>query len=191
MREAERQQAAEAPPEAEDTTEANEPTGESPEQKKKRKRKESVALARIKQSKEFARRKSRRTGEPDEDDDIIAQEMLHEKSRPMPGQLENCEICSKRFTVTPYSKTGPGGGLLCAKCSKEVADDEKKTKAKKRAPRTGRRQNQSNLLDGIAQHGALSLVEMCTKVSTADPESLLCVANRFFLSRKLPITSMI
>ncbi|KAF7620139.1 hypothetical protein AFLA_005453 [Aspergillus flavus NRRL3357] len=31
------------------------------------------------------------------------------------------------------------------------------------APLTGRRQNQSNLLDGIAQQGALSLAEMCTK----------------------------
>lgn len=167
MREAERQEA-EAPPEAPEvleTPDTNDNAGESPEQKKKRKRKESATLARIKQSKEFARRKSRRTGEPDGDDDILAREMLHEKSRPMPGQLENCEICSKRFTVTPYSKTGPNGGLLCAKCSKEVADNEKKSKAKKRSPRTGRRQHQSNLLDGVAQHGALSLAEMCTKVS--------------------------
>ena len=82
----------------------------------------------------------------------------------MPGQLENCEICSKRFTVTPYSKTGPNGGLLCAKCSRSLEDDGKKPKAKKCGPRTGRRQNQSNLLDGIAQQGALSLAEMCIKV---------------------------
>ncbi|KAH8432581.1 DNA repair protein Rad7, protein [Aspergillus melleus] len=162
LREAERQEAAQTPPDAAEPSEG-ENTSESPEQKKKRKRKESATLAKIKQSKEFARRKSRRTGEPDGDDDFIAREMMHEKSRPMPGQLENCEICSKRFTVTPYSKTGPKGGLLCAKCSKEVADNEKSSKPKKRAPRTGRRQNQSNLLDGIAQHGALSLVEMCTK----------------------------
>ena len=89
---------------------------------------------------------------------------MGETSRPLPGQLENCEICSKRFTVTPYSKTGPDGGLLCAKCSKELANEEKKSKQKKRGQRTGRRQKQSNLLDGIIQHGALSLVEMCTKV---------------------------
>lgn len=89
---------------------------------------------------------------------------MYERSRPAPGQLENCEICSKRFTVTPYSKTGPNGGLLCPKCSKDLISDEKKSKGKKRGPRSGRRQNQSNLLDGIAQRGALSLVEMCTKV---------------------------
>ncbi|EAW11797.1 DNA repair protein Rad7, protein [Aspergillus clavatus NRRL 1] len=143
--------------------EYEEDPSESAEQRKKRKRKEAAALARIKQSKEFARRKSRRTGEPDGDGDLIAREMMHEKSRPLPGQLENCELCSKRFTVTPYSKTGPNGGLLCAKCSKEIGNDEKKSKAKKRGPRTGRRQNQSNLLDGVASQGALSLVEMCTK----------------------------
>ena len=121
-------------------------------------------MQKIKQSKEFARRKARRTGEPDGDDDIIAREMMYEKTRPMPGQLENCEICSKRFTVTPYSKTGPNGGLLCAKCSKDLADKEKKSKPKKRGPRSGRRQNQSNLLDGVAHRGAQSLVEICIKV---------------------------
>lgn len=141
---------------------------ETPEQKK-RKRRESAAVQKIKQSKEFARRKARRTGEPDGDDDgdddIIARGILYEKARPMPGQLENCEICSKRFTVTPYSKTGPNGGLLCAKCSKDLADKEKKSKPKKQVPRSGRRQNQSNLLDGVTQRGAQSLVETCTKVN--------------------------
>lgn len=120
-------------------------------------------MAKIKQGKEFARRKAARKGE-DSDDDEIARDMMHQKSRPLPGQLDNCEICQKRFTVTPYSKTGPDGGLLCAKCSKELAKDEKKAKPKKTAPKTSRRQNQSKLLDGIAQQGASSLVEMCTKV---------------------------
>ncbi|PYI10529.1 leucine rich repeat protein [Aspergillus sclerotiicarbonarius CBS 121057] len=137
--------------------------GESAEDRKKRKRKEAVAFAKIKQSKEFARRKARRMGGPDDADDELAREMMHERSRPLPGQLENCEICGKRFTVTPYSKAGPQGGLLCAKCSKALADDEKKPKANRRGARSGRRQNQSNLLDGLAQQGALSLAEMCTK----------------------------
>lgn len=100
----------------------------------------------------------------EEDDDLIAKDMIDEKSRPMPGQLENCEKCGKRFTVTPYSRAGPNGGLLCAKCSKEVADEGKKAVPKKRGPRSGRRQVQSNLLDGIIQYGSMSLVEMCTKV---------------------------
>ncbi|GAB1217056.1 hypothetical protein ATERTT37_006278 [Aspergillus terreus] len=165
VREAERQQSVDTPSDAQaqDAEESETNPSESPEQKKKRKRKEAATLAKIKQSKEFARRKARRIGEPDDDDDLIAREMMDEKSRPLPGQLENCELCGKRFTVTAYSKTGPNGGLLCAKCSKELANDEKKAKAKKRGPRTGRRQNQSNLLDGITQQGALSLAEMCTK----------------------------
>jgi DNA repair protein RAD7 len=148
---------------AADNDEYEDNVGESPEERKKRKRKEAATLAKIKQSKEFSRRKARRVGEPDDDDDFIAREMMEERSRPLPGQLGNCEICSKRFTVTPYSKTGPNGGLLCAKCGKELGDKEKKSQPKKRGPRTARRQNQSDLLDGIAQEGALSLVEMCTK----------------------------
>lgn len=136
---------------------------ESAADKKKRKRKEAVALAKIKKSKEFARRKAQGTGESDNDDDI-AREMMCENSQPFAFQLENCEICGKRFTVTPYSKAGPRGGLLCAKCSKELADDEKKPRANRRGPRSGRRQKQSNLLDGFAQPGAPSLAEMCTKV---------------------------
>ncbi|XRM40316.1 UV-damaged DNA-binding protein rad7 [Aspergillus tubingensis] len=135
---------------------------ESAADKKKRKRKEAVALAKIKKSKEFARRKAQGTGESDNDDDI-AREMMCENSQPFAFQLENCEICGKRFTVTPYSKAGPRGGLLCAKCSKELADDEKKPRANRRGPRSGRRQKQSNLLDGFAQPGAPSLAEMCTK----------------------------
>ncbi|KAL1999064.1 hypothetical protein VTN02DRAFT_5109 [Thermoascus thermophilus] len=89
--------------------------------------------------------------------------MMYQKARPVPGQLEHCEICGKRFTVTAYSKTGPNGGLLCSKCSKELGDEEKKPKAKRRGPKSSRRQNQSNLLDGLVQHGAISLVEMCVK----------------------------
>ncbi|KAL2784865.1 hypothetical protein BJX66DRAFT_76753 [Aspergillus keveii] len=159
----EQQENAEQGSNAADNDEYEDNVGESPEERKKRKRKEAATLAKIKQSKEFARRKARRVGEPDDDDDFIAREMMEERSRPLPGQLDNCEICSKRFTVTPYSKTGPNGGLLCAKCGKELGDKEKKSQPKKRGPRTARRQNQSDLLDGIAQEGALSLVEMCTK----------------------------
>lgn len=187
MRQAEQEATANEPAdEAEEEDEYEDNDGETAEQRKKRKRKEAATLAKIKQSKEFARRKARRTGEPDDDDDAIAREMLYEKSRPMPGQLENCELCSKRFTVTPYSKTGPNGGLLCAKCSKEVADDERKSKAKKRGPRTGRRQNQSNLLDGIVPQGALSLVEMCAKVNTLN-QSFDTSCSRLTVYRKLLI----
>lgn len=178
MRQAEQEAAANEPAdELEEADEYEDNDGETAEQRKKRKRKEAAMLTKIKQSKEFARRKARRTGEPDDDDDVIAREMMYQKSRPMPGQLENCELCNKRFTVTPYSKSGPNGGLLCAKCSKEVADDERKSKAKKQVPRSGRRQNQSNLLDGIVQQGALSLVEMCAKVNFLTNPSIRLVRD--------------
>ncbi|KAL1968473.1 hypothetical protein VTN77DRAFT_1683 [Rasamsonia byssochlamydoides] len=163
LREAERQAELERRENELEEEEYDNNPNETPEERKKRKRKEAATLAKIKQSKEFARRKAQRAGGPDDDDDKIAREMMYQKSRPLPGQLENCEICSKRFTVTAYSKTGPRGGLLCAKCSKELADEEKKAKPKKTGPKSRRRQNQSNLLDGLVQQGALSLVEMCTK----------------------------
>ncbi|KAL3477845.1 hypothetical protein BJX99DRAFT_118542 [Aspergillus californicus] len=166
VREAENQpdEEQQQPENAAEDDEHEDDVGELLEETKKRKRKEAAAITKIKQSKEFSRRKARRVvDDPDDDDDFVATEIMHERYRPMPGQLDNCDICSKRFTVTPYSKTGPNGGLLCTKCSKELNDKEKKSQPKKRGPRTGRRQNQSNLLDGIAEHGALSLVEICTK----------------------------
>lgn len=139
------------------------PEPESPEDKTK-KRKRQQAIEKIKKSKEYARRKARRTGEPDDDSDALADEMMNEKQRPIPGQLENCEICGKRFTVTAYSKNGPNGGLLCADCSKKHVDGDKKGPAKKPSSGIGRRQNQSNLLDGMKPHGTQSLLETCIKV---------------------------
>ena len=136
------------------------------EQKKKRKRQEDKAIAKIKQSKDFKRRKASKPGETDGDDEDIAWDM-YKKSKPLPGQLENCDICDKRFTVTAYSKTGAEGGLLCANCSKAVDADQKKEKPKKAAAnKTKRRQVQSNLLDGIVQLGSKSLQELCVEVSS-------------------------
>lgn len=91
---------------------------------------------------------------------------MYTRRKPLPGQLENCEKCEKRFTVTAYSKTGPDGGLLCTKCSKEQEDQKKKDqKSKKQAvSRDKRRHVQSNLLDGIVQIGSRTLQELCIKV---------------------------
>ncbi|KAI4217737.1 MAG: hypothetical protein LQ351_000333 [Letrouitia transgressa] len=132
-------------------------------QKKKRKRKEEKVLAKIKESKEFNKQKKKK-GKHDDDDSGPMWDM-YAKSAPMPGQLENCEACQKRFTVTAYSKEGPGGGLLCTKCSKEQETQRKKdAKPKKQAgPRERQRQARSNLLDGLVQNGSPSLLEMCIK----------------------------
>ncbi|KAJ5732811.1 hypothetical protein N7493_004292 [Penicillium malachiteum] len=138
-----------------------EPEPESPEQEA-RKRKREQAIEKLKNSKEFSRRKkNRRLG--DENDDELADEMLKEKNQPVPGQLAHCEICGKRFTVTAYSKTGPLGGLLCPDCSKKHTGKDKKDEPKKRGMGINRRQNQSKILDGVVQLGARSLMEMCIK----------------------------
>jgi len=153
----------------EDEMEAEEDeNGETVEERKKRKRKEEKALAKIKQSKEFKRKKSehKRNYSDDESDDAIARSMLA-KAQPLPGQLENCEICEKRFTVTPYSKTGPDGGLLCAKCSKELANEQRKSQPKKRgAPKGKRRQTESDRMMGNVKPGSKSLLETCVVVSS-------------------------
>ena len=105
-----------------------------------------------------------------EDNDYDFSMDIYAKKKPLPGQLENCELCGKRFTVTPYSKTGPDGGLLCAQCSKEWEAERKKNEKKKRETlgREKRRQVQSNLLDGIVQLGSKSLQELCIKVTNTD-----------------------
>ena len=122
-------------------------------------------MTKIKDSKNFKRQKRAKEGEPDEDEDGIAWDM-YTKSKPLPGQLENCELCEKRFTVTAYSKTGPHGGLLCTKCSKEQEAETKKDNKKKKPAmaRELRRQVQSKLLDGIVQKGAKSLQALCVEV---------------------------
>ena len=75
---------------------------------------------------------------------------MYKKAKPLPGQLENCELCDKRFTVTPYSKAGPEGGLLCTPCGKEMVKAAKtQEKIKKPVVRKGRRKIESNRLDGL------------------------------------------
>ena len=134
-------------------------------EKQKRKRKEEKAIAKIKNSKHYKKRKLNAEGEPEGDDEDLAWDMYN-KSKPLPGQLENCELCDKRFTVTAYSKTGPDGGLLCTKCSKEQeAEKKKETKSKKKlVARARQRQIQSNLLNGIVRSGSKPLQELCVEV---------------------------
>lgn len=95
------------------------------------------------------------------DEDEAARAYFEESMAPLPGQMENCEICDKRFTVTAYSRAGPDGGLLCPKCTKDI-DKEEGAARKKRKTNAGRarRQLQSNLLDGIYP-GAKDLMTLC------------------------------
>lgn len=135
--------------------------------KNKRKRVQDKAVAKIRQGKNAKKHKKSKGGiSSGDDDDYDLSIDMYSKKKPLPGQLENCEVCSKRFTVTPYSKTGPDGGLLCPTCSKEQETERKrdeKAKQKSRG-REKRRQTQSNLLDGIAQAGPRTLLDLCLKV---------------------------
>ena len=138
---------------------------ETSAQKKKRKRHEEKSLAKIKESKDYKRQKKPKDEDSGGENDDLAWDM-YSKRKPLPGQLENCEQCEKRFTVTAYSKTGPEGGLLCSKCSKEQEDLKKKDQRSKKqvASKDKRRNVQSNLLDGIVQIGSKTLQELCIKV---------------------------
>lgn len=127
-------------------------------------KKEQRAIEKIKASKKFQKRKRYIAESGDEDD--LAQAILRERVAPLPGQMENCAICGTRFTVTPYSRTGPDGGLLCNPCGKELDKDDAAAK-KKKAKRTSggavglRRQMQSSILDGTYSLGAKSLMTLC------------------------------
>lgn len=144
--------------------------GPSSASSRKRKASEITAeaknLTKIKKSKAFQKKKAQRkaeAGDSDSDyDDALARDM-YKKTQPPPGQLENCEICNKRFTVTPYSKNGPDGGLLCTPCGKELAADAGPSKPKKKsAAQTRRRKLESDRMDASYKpQGAKSLQQLC------------------------------
>ncbi|KAK1760841.1 hypothetical protein QBC47DRAFT_15954 [Echria macrotheca] len=128
-----------------------------------KRKKAQAAVAKIKAKKKAQKRKR---GEDDSDgseyDDLA--EAIFQRSAPLPGQMENCAVCGKRFTVTAYSRSAPDGGLLCNPCGKEL--DKEEAAPKKRAKRvpgviSGRRQVQSKILDGTYRPGAKSLMTLC------------------------------
>lgn len=131
------------------------------EVREQRRRRQAAAIAKIKKSKEYKKRKARGN---DSDSDDVAGDIFRERLAPLPGQMENCEICDKRFTVTPYSRAGPNGGLLCAKCGKDLAKDDNAARKKKKTAAvrgTGRRQVQSRILDGTSSVGVKSMMALC------------------------------
>ncbi|KAK1995836.1 RNI-like protein [Colletotrichum falcatum] len=190
----------EAGPSAEPTEAADIARNETPAQREKRIKKEQQALAKIKASKLFKKRKrhnERFTG-VSEDEDDLARTIFNQRAKPMPGQMDNCAICKKRFTVTAYSLTGPEGGLLCAQCSKDHSANKGKGVKKPRRSLGGqgsRRKVQSNILDGIYQTGAKDLTTLCIEtlaknVDLADslgdlPDKVVDKIARLFSKRRL------
>ncbi|KAL8730444.1 MAG: hypothetical protein Q9166_004082 [cf. Caloplaca sp. 2 TL-2023] len=168
QQQAEQETAANGTPIADEDEQQPDDREETALQKKKRKRAEEKAREKIKENKNSKKqkKKGKKHGSDGEDNDAVFD--MYTKSKRLPGQLENCEKCEKRFTVTPYSKTGPEGGLLCAKCSKEQETQKKKdAKAiakKQTGPREKRRATESNKLDGIIRDGAVPLQDLCIRV---------------------------
>ncbi|GAB1315028.1 UV-damaged DNA-binding protein rad7 [Madurella fahalii] len=127
-------------------------------------KKEQRAIEKIKASKKFQKRKRGLADSDDEDD--LARAIFQQRAAPLPGQMENCAICGTRFTVTPYTRNGPDGGLLCNPCGKELDKDDATVKKKKAKRASGgavgkRRQMQSSILDGTYSLGAKSLMTLC------------------------------
>ncbi|TVY93139.1 DNA repair protein rhp7, partial [Lachnellula willkommii] len=135
---------------------------ETKAQSAKRKKDEEKAIAKIKASKTFQRRRHQYDSDEEmSDEDEAARTIFEESMAPLPDQMENCEDCGNRFRVTPYSRKGEDGGLLCPKCSKELDKEESRaTKRRKTNAGRQRRQIQSNLLDGIYP-GAKDLMTLC------------------------------
>ncbi|KAF1829911.1 DNA repair protein-like protein Rad7 [Decorospora gaudefroyi] len=134
------------------------------ERTRKRKRDQDEAIAKIKKGKaaKKVQKKKQKKNSSDDDSDFEDVMDMYKKAKPLPGQLENCELCNKRFTVTPYSKAGPEGGLLCTPCGKEMVKDTKaEAKANKPVVRRGRRKMESNRLDGMTDCGPKTLQQLC------------------------------
>ena len=131
------------------------------ERSRKRKRNQDEAIAKIKKGKETKKKSAKKKKDLGDESDEDFMDM-YKKAKKLPGQLENCELCDKRFTVTPYSQAGPEGGLLCTPCGKELKKEVKaQEKAKKPVVRKGRRKIESNRLDGLAVGGPKSLQQLC------------------------------
>lgn len=151
------------------------------ENKRKRKKTEEKAMEMIKNAKKKKKQKKshkKKSGGSDDDDDVDDDYDdaldLYTKARPAPGQFGNCELCEKRFTVTPYSKEGPDGGLLCTACGKQMVKDvktEDKAKQKKVVGKK-RRQVESNRLDGLSINGVKSLQQLCIEKIVQNYDSI-------------------
>lgn len=161
------------------------------------KAKAAASVAREKAQAKKNKSKKKRKDDDDDDEDFNIGAEMYKKSVPRPGQLENCEICSKRFTVTAYSLSGPEGGLLCTPCGKKQKDEDKKLNKLPKKAGTGkkRRQTESNRLDGLVHAGPKTLQELCIeKVAKYHddidefgdlPESLLGRLSEIFSKRRV------
>lgn len=153
------------------------PKGKEKKQTPKQKAAETArlkALAKVQASKRFkSQRKREESEDPEnvENSDDAANRFL-ELDNERETQYENCEKCDTRFIVTFYSRSGPKGGLLCSKCSKELDDADRAKSRKKRADaRPNRRAVESERLEGKNVRGAKGLLDMSLNVLAKHIES--------------------
>ncbi|KAI0883194.1 RNI-like protein [Annulohypoxylon maeteangense] len=147
--------------------------------KRKREREEAREMHKIRISKRF---KKECASHPNEDEEAVLRR-LHfaqvQKQRrrnqtsaaSMPGQTANCESCQQRFTVTPYTRAGPNGGLLCTKCGKNLADEEDAKKSKKASngvPGKGHKEHRKKQAGTPFGTGVKSLVTLCIETLAAN-----------------------
>lgn len=171
----------------------------TPQPSKKRKRGDDKLAEKKKAAAKKAKKGKKGSdddGSDDDYDDSLGRDM-YKKAKPLPGQLENCEICAKRFTVTAYSKTGPDGGLVCGPCGKELAKEAVGAEKKPKKAGTGkaRRKAESNRLDGVSALGTKTLQQLCIE-KVADfhqdieefgdlPDTLLNRLSQIFSKRRV------
>jgi DNA repair protein RAD7 len=122
----------------------------------------AVATAKKKKQVKGKGKKRKSTGDSDSDNDYSEMAEALKRSKLQPGQIDHCEICGKKFTVTTYSKNGPDGGLLCSACAKDIAGET--PKKRKTANRSRRVTTQSNALDGKPK-GPKGLLTLAVEVS--------------------------
>ncbi|PHH79506.1 hypothetical protein CDD80_4617 [Ophiocordyceps camponoti-rufipedis] len=160
-------------------------------------RQEQQVQAKKSKSKKTSKKRKKQADDSDSEYEELTRAMRAVQA-PLPGQMENCETCGKRFTVTPYSVAGPDGGLLCSPCGRELAKQRvgqtKKPKPRKQVGGVGsRRALQSRILDGDV--GTKSLATLCVQtlaknVDMADslgdlPDHLIDKIARLFSKRRL------
>lgn len=117
---------------------------------------EQVQVSKRKRRPKASTRKKKRV-ESDEDDFLLP-------GPPRPGQVEFCDNCNCRFTVTPYSRAGPSGGLLCHPCGVKLAGGiQKEASIKKQPAKRKPKAAMSALLDHV-KFNVPKLQDLCIRL---------------------------
>ena len=126
-------------------------------------------------SKKAAAAKAEKKRKKPDDDKDGGEQSVVDLIRARAGFVDHCEICSKKFTVTPYTKTGPNGGLLCADCGRALNSDRmpdaKRPKPKPVAKGLGKKRDiQSRIMDRTFKVGAKDLTTLCVETLARNVE---------------------